>query len=325
MPQLLWPCATTWVWTLQKRSTATVHRAANLLPLGKIQPMQLYTTMPITTPATTLPESWQHWLQENLQRGCDPQTLLDTLRTHGFGDTIDQTAQALEASVVTQPWAGLARSIRAAGVNHLPMVDDVRPRVRMQLAQPAVVLLDDVVSLDECDALIALAGAQLAQSTVVDEQSGDAVPDPRRRSASTSFGRGAHEVVSRIEARMGQWLDYPVSRLEGMQILCYQPGGEYRPHFDFFDPALGGSARHLARGGQRVMTVIVYLSDVEAGGGTALPEIGLTVQPHQGSAVCFLNVHDDGSPDRRTLHAGLPVIAGCKYIATLWWREADYT
>ena len=275
-----------------------------------------------------LPEVWQHWLHDNLQRGCDPDQLLDTLRQNGFGDLMDQTAAQLTAhggQLPDRPYALLAEPIRRLGRNQLEPCDGLQPRIRLQLSQPVVVLLDGVLTGAECEALIALAQPQLQSSTVVEDQGGGAVLDQRRSSVGTGFPRRTQVLADQIERRIGQWLDYPVERLEGMQVLCYQPGGEYRAHFDFFDPALGGSARHLAKGGQRVLTVVLYLSDVAAGGGTSFPELGLTIQPHRGSALCFINVQAEGTPDRRTLHAGLPVIEGTKYIATLWWRERDYT
>jgi prolyl 4-hydroxylase len=68
----------------------------------------------------------------------------------------------------------------------------------------------------------------------------------------------------------------------------------------------------------------MYLSEVEQGGATAFPEVGLTVRPKRGSAVLFANLTPDQQVDRRTLHAGLPVLSGCKYIATKWLREQVY-
>lgn len=275
-----------------------------------------------------LPESWQRWLQENLQRGCPPEQLLDTLRQNGFAEVIDAMASRLQqpdGPWPDRPHALLAASLRQIGVNVLPAQGLLQPRLRLQLRDPLVVLLDGVLSVEECNALMALADPRLHSSTVVASDSGQAVPDQRRSSAGVAFVRGSEVLASEIEARIAQWLDYPVERVEGLQVLRYGVQGEYRPHFDFFDPERTGSARHLAHGGQRVLTVILYLSEVTAGGATAFPELGLTIPPHQGSALVFANVQPDGQPEQRSLHAGLPVLEGCKYIATLWWRERAYT
>ncbi|MFD2273907.1 2OG-Fe(II) oxygenase [Undibacterium arcticum] len=82
-------------------------------------------------------------------------------------------------------------------------------------------------------------------------------------------------------------MQMPVVNGEGLQILNYQIGGEYKPHYDYFPPDQPGSAQHIAIGGQRVATLIIYLNEVEEGGATIFPELGLTVTPVQGSAVYF--------------------------------------
>ena len=107
-------------------------------------------------------------------------------------------------------------------------------------------------------------------------------------------------------------------------MLQYEKGSEYRPHYDWFDASRPGPRKHLERGGQRVGTIVMYLSDVEAGGGTSFPNIGLTVQPKKGAAVFFANSDAYRHPDPQTLHAGEPVEKGVKYIATKWLRERAY-
>ncbi len=90
------------------------------------------------------------------------------------------------------------------------------------------------------------------------------------------------------------------------------------------DPALAEPRAHLANGGQRVGTFVIYLSDVEAGGCTVFPALGLEVRPKKGSAVFFANVDADGTPDRKTLHGGQVMTRGVRDIATTWLRESVY-
>jgi prolyl 4-hydroxylase len=117
---------------------------------------------------------------------------------------------------------------------------------------------------------------------------------------------------------------HPPDHGEPIQVLHYTPGAEYKPHHDYFDPVQPGNDRVLAMGGQRVATLIMYLNDVEAGGSTVFPRLGLDVLPRRGAAVYFANTQESGEIDARTLHGGSPVVAGEKWIATKWIRQGRY-
>ncbi len=88
------------------------------------------------------------------------------------------------------------------------------------------------------------------------------------------FERGEAPLIQRIEQRIAALLHWPVEKGEGLQILRYRPGAQYRPHFDYFDPAQPGTAAVLKRGGQRVGTLIMYLHVPQGGGGTVFPDVG---------------------------------------------------
>jgi prolyl 4-hydroxylase len=85
-----------------------------------------------------------------------------------------------------------------------------------------------------------------------------------------------------------------------------------------------GQATTVSRFGQRVATMICYLSSVESGGATLFPEVRLEVRPLPGRAVYFTYVDSDGAVDRMSLHGGAPVHAGEKWIATQWCRQRPY-
>jgi hypothetical protein len=108
----------------------------------------------------------------------------------------------------------------------------------------------------------------------------------------------------------------PASHAEPLGVLRYGPGQEYRPHYDYYS-----DDQHQA---QRVSTVFVYLNDVLEGGGTDFPRLAVKVEPERGKAVKFLNCGDDGRPNPETLHAGLPVIRGEKWLATLWFWDRPF-
>jgi prolyl 4-hydroxylase len=196
--------------------------------------------------------------------------------------------------------------------------------VLMTLKAPRIVVLGNLLSEQECEAMVAYAEQRLQRSPVVADSDGQLRVHEHRTSRGAMLQRGETGLVARIEARLAALTKWPVACGEGLQILRYERGNEYRPHYDWFDPALPGPRKHLERGGQRNATIIMYLSDVERGGATSFPNLGLEVQPQKGGAVFFLNTDGSGAPDAQTLHAGEPVVGGTKMIATKWLRERDY-
>jgi prolyl 4-hydroxylase len=113
----------------------------------------------------------------------------------------------------------------------------------------------------------------------------------------------------------------PSDHGERLQVLNYKPGAEYKPHFDYFPKG----SPSLEKNGQRVSTLIVYLNDVQEGGATTFPTIGLSVIPKRGSAVYFEYGNSLGQVDPLTFHAGAPVIKGEKWVVTQWMSERKHT
>jgi prolyl 4-hydroxylase len=161
-------------------------------------------------------------------------------------------------------------------------------------------------------------------SGVVDNQTGLGVIHEASTSSGIGFSRGATPLLATLESRLAQLTNWPITHGEGIQILRYQPGQQYKPHFDWFDPIEPGSTSHLKNGGQRVGTTVVYLSLPKLGGRTSFPEVGLEVAPTLGGAIFFNNVDFLGVPDPLSLHAGMPVEHGEKIVATYWQREAEF-
>lgn len=113
-----------------------------------------------------------------------------------------------------------------------------------------------------------------------------------------------------------------VGQQEAPFVLSYEPGQEYKPHFDFFNPEVPSYARQLAVMGQRVATCLTWLNEDYEGGETAFPRIDWKHRGGIGDAMLFLNVTtSDRQPDPLTLHAGLPVISGRKWMLSQWIRD----
>ncbi len=109
-------------------------------------------------------------------------------------------------------------------------------------------------------------------------------------------------------------MHWPVDHGEGLQILHYGTGGEYKPHFDYFPPEEPGSHVQMTIGGQRISTLVMYLNDVEEGGTTIFPEVGLEVVPKKVQPSISNTPTAKTRLDRMTLHGGSPVTRGEKWI-----------
>jgi len=216
-----------------------------------------------------------------------------------------------------------ARCDELASANRIDVGDRVA-QITGRHARNGIFYVRGLLSPEECEAMIADSAARIRGSTVVDPQSGQFVPDARRSSSGTHFERGATPVVQAVEQRLAVLSGLPEANGEGLQILHYRVGGEYRPHFDYFDPATPGCALQLKHGGQRLLTIIVYLNDVAGGGSTIFPELGLEFLPERGAALLFASMTREGALQPASLHGGSPVTGGVKWIATRWIRVGPY-
>jgi prolyl 4-hydroxylase len=195
-------------------------------------------------------------------------------------------------------------------------------QIVMAMKEPRVIVFGGLLADDECDAIINAAKPRLARSETVQMDTGGSEVHAARTSRGMFFERGENEVCKRVEARLAKLLSWPVINGEGLQVLHYLPGAEYQPHHDYFDPSKSGTVPILARGGQRVATIVMYLNSPEKGGGTTFPDVGVEVGPVKGNAVFFS--YDRPHPGTKTLHGGAPVIAGEKWVATKWLREREF-
>ena len=116
-------------------------------------------------------------------------------------------------------------------------------------------------------------------------------------------------------------MNCPVENGEGLQVLRYGPGAKNTPHFDFLAPSNLKNRESLARSGQRISTMVIYLNDVKSGGETVFPELGLSVSPKKGNAVYFEYANSLRQVDIKSVHAGAPVYEGEKWAVTKWMRE----
>lgn len=179
-----------------------------------------------------------------------------------------------------------------------------------KMEEPLIVVLGNVLSHEECDELIQLSKDRVERSKIGNTRAVDGL-----RTSSSVFLEESHDVVTRVEKRVSQIMNIPVEHGEGLQILNYKPGQEYKAHFDFFS----ASAKPVKN--PRISTLVMYLNDVEEGGETYFPKLNLSVSPQKGMAVYFEYFYDNQELNDLTLHGGAPVVIGDKWAATQWMRR----
>ena len=195
-----------------------------------------------------------------------------------------------------------------------------RGRIEQVSWEPRAFILHNFLSDEECDHLISLADPHLHKSTVVDSKTGGSVDSDVRTSSGTFLGMHQDDVVTAIEKRLALVTMIPEENGESLQILRYVDGQKYEPHTDYFHDTVNTNPAH---GGQRIATVLMYLTTPDEGGETVFPHAlekntdgegwsecarrGLAVKAIRGNALFFYGLNPDGSEDPRSTHGSCPV------------------
>ncbi len=169
---------------------------------------------------------------------------------------------------------------------------------------------------EACAELCSLIDDQRRPSTLADDQGIE-----RFRTSETCDLDPAHPLVARVQQQLAELAGIPLSHAEPLQGQRYAPGQEFRPHTDTFNPDGADYFLHCAEAGQRSWTAMVYLNAPDEGGATRFKAIGKTIPPEMGKLLMWNNLLADGSPNPATLHQGMKVRRGTKYILTQWYRE----
>ncbi|HEV8691048.1 MAG TPA: 2OG-Fe(II) oxygenase [Ideonella sp.] len=276
----------------------------------------------------TITPELRAWIVAQAQAGFPPQDVLAAMRNSGWPEEV--ALEALEFTL-TEHLQAQGKPIPGRTALPEPALDDApisimvsghEVKILMTMMLPRVVVFGGLLTEAECDELMAIAGKRLARSETVVNETGGSEVNTARTSEGMFFDRGENPLCQRIEQRVAELLNWPLRNGEGLQILRYRPGAEYKPHHDYFDPVHSGTPTILARGGQRVGTLVMYLNTPTKGGSTIFPDVGLEVAPVKGNAV-FFSYHAPHA-STKTLHGGSPVIEGEKWVATKWLREREF-
>ena len=175
------------------------------------------------------------------------------------------------------------------------------------------------LEVQTCSALCELIDDNRRPSTIADDQGVAGF-----RTSETCDLDAANPLVAAVRSRLSDLIGIPENRGEPLQGQRYAPGQEFRPHTDTFNPGGSDYFIHCAEAGQRSWTAMIYLNEPEDGGATRFKAIAKTVQPEIGKLLLWNNLLPDGSPNSATLHQGMKVRRGTKYILTQWYRERPF-
>uniref|UniRef100_A0A0N5AR18 procollagen-proline 4-dioxygenase n=1 Tax=Syphacia muris TaxID=451379 RepID=A0A0N5AR18_9BILA len=188
-------------------------------------------------------------------------------------------------------------------------------KVEILRFNPLAVLFHDVISDEEVKIIQTLASPKLKRATVQNSETGELETATYRISKSAWLRSYDHEVVDRINKRCDLMTNLEQETAEQLQIANYGIGGHYDPHFDFARKEEPRAFDSLGTG-NRIATVLFYMTQPTNGGGTVFTELKTA-----NDALFWYNLLRSGEGDLRTRHAACPVLTGVKWVANKWIHE----
>ena len=277
------------------------------------------------------------WITDNLDRGADPGAMAGKLVEQQFDPKI---AAGIIDTFVNARAAGRPLPERSVQLDvEAPRYQYETPRIAAgnvidaaghpvwvlhRQRHPVVVTLERLFTDEECDRLVGMAAPRLHRSTVAHPGAAATSVEDYRTSDGMFFRLREDPFIASLDERISALMGLPVENGEGLQVLRYLPGDHFAPHYDFLIPSNAANSESIARSGQRVSTLIVYLNDVPEGGETVFPEAGLSITPRRGNALYFEYSNSRMQVDQLSLHAGAPVRHGEKWVATKWMRTRKF-
>lgn len=263
---------------------------------------------------------WMKWIEENLRRGCDPVGMVEIMEKNGF--PMEAIRQAMGMRFPSR--YGMAKVVEtAAAINYKALAE--LPVAQMEWmpgfnridtgGKLQIYTLEHFLTDAECDALVELVDPTVRPSTITVYIEGF------RTSYTSDLVNLNSPFVEAIEKKISMAIGIRRPYSEGIQAQRYDVGQEFKAHTDYFEPNTQEYRMHAGKQGNRTWTFMIYLNNVDKGGGTQFTKLGKTFQPQKGTAVIWNSLYPDGSPNPDSMHWGMPVEEGRKYVITKWFRE----
>lgn len=203
-----------------------------------------------------------------------------------------------------------------------PAIIAARPGVqRFPSKDLTLFIRRDFLTGEECEGLMARIETDRRPSTIADAN-GDGY---FRTSETCDLDAATDPFIAAIDAKIAAWAGIDPRFGEPMQGQRYDVGQEFKAHTDWFDPKGADYDRYCTETGNRTWTFMIYLNEPVAGGATRFLKINKIIQPERGKLLAWNNRLPDGRPNGATIHHGMKVRAGVKYVITKWYRERSGT
>lgn len=270
------------------------------------------------------PEEGAKWISTAAQAGMpEALSLMSVLAA--------MTEQWTEAVSLTKDAANAGDARAAEQVKLLADMKQFDPKhwdapyeINWKHKSPRVGVIQNFIPPAFCNWIIKRARPKLEAVRVKDPNLGRGVHANYRTNSGAGFSLIETDLIMQmVSARIAGATDIPVSNHEPTNVLHYKPGEEYKPHCDFITPS-DQNAVELQNVGQRVTTFLIYLNDDYEGGETEFPQLKWKFKGKPGDALVFWNLDEKNQPDKKTLHAGLPVKKGEKWLYSKWLRMNPY-
>ncbi len=191
--------------------------------------------------------------------------------------------------------------------------------VRIPANDVELYVVRNFLTLEECAALIELIDANRVPSPVVSDD-----PVPSYRTSETCYLYPGPDAVTAVESKLDDLTGLEPIFGEALQGQRYAVGQEFKPHHDFFDTRQHYWRDQVPMGGQRTWSAMTFLNEPTLGGRTNFPTAGVMIAPKAGNLVIWNNMDALGRPNPGSLHQGMPVEQGVKYVLTKWYRERPW-
>ena len=179
-----------------------------------------------------------------------------------------------------------------------------------------IFIVRDFLTGQECDELCQRIDTHRQPSGLLGEY-----PDPDFRTSDSCNMNPIDPIVMKVEAKITELMGIDPQHGETIQGQRYAVGQQFKAHHDFFHTSQSYWPAMEKAGGQRTWTAMIFLNEPEAGGQTAFPKANVKVTPRTGNLLAWNNLDTYGEPNPFSLHQGMPVEAGVKYVVTKWYRE----